>query len=707
MKILVNCALPYASGPLHLGHIAGAYLGADIFVRFQRMAGNEVLFVSGSDEYGTPITIRADKEGKSPKEIADFYHNDHLNTFRSLDINFDIFSRTTEEIHSETVSEFFLELLRKGYLVERSMIAPYCPGCGRFMPDRYITGTCPNCGYKDARGDQCDECGKTLDAKDLINPICSICGDVPEFRETNHFFLRLDLLQDRLLQWIDAKRDWRSNVVNFTRNFISSGLRERPITRDIEWGVRIPLEGYDHKRIYVWFEALIGYLSAAKLYFRGTPNPDEWKAYWQDGEVPSYYFMGKDNIEFHTIIWPAMLMGKEGLNLPSRVIANEYLRFRGEKFSKSRGIGFSVDDILKLAQKDYVRYYMASNLPEGGDTNFSMEELVDRVNTEYIDKFGNFINRIVSFSAAHFQEISVNSDYDEDDRSMMDFAKEKFLAWKSALSDAQIKKGLQEWLDLVKYANSYFNRSKPWALIKSDGEGCMRKLYVSLGVAKILADMIYPYTPSSSMMIRRMLGLPGIEPSAREENIFSVQSFRPVKGEPPFRKLDVTAANPNSMDLVVGKVLEVSDHPNADTLYLIRVSFGDSETGIVSGLRDHYTREQLLGMKIIVVRNLKRARIRGQDSNGMLLAADNGKVVKVLSVPEGVPEGSRVTIGGYPYNGKGTITIDEVHAYSMAAECSSGACRVEASIDGKKGYLEVMGDFVYVSEKVENGSEVR
>ena len=421
----------------------------------------------------------------------------------------------------------------------------------------------------------------------------------------------------------------------------------------------------------------------------------------------SYYFMGKDNIEFHTIIWPAMLMGKEGLNLPSRVIANEYLRFRGEKFSKSRGIGFSVDDILKLAQKDYVRYYMASNLPEGGDTNFSMEELVDRVNTEYIDKFGNFINRIVSFSAAHFQEISVSSDYDEDDRSMMDFAKEKFLAWKSALSDAQIKKGLQEWLDLVKYANSYFNRSKPWALIKSDSEGCMRKLYVSLSVAKILTDMIYPYTPSSSMLIRRMIGLPESKPSAMEDNLFTTQSFRPVKGEPPFRKLDVTAANPNSMDLVVGKVVEVSDHPNADTLYLIRVSFGDSETGIVSGLRDHYTREQLLGMKIIVVRNLKRARIRGQDSNGMLLAADNGKVVKVLSVPEGVPEGSRVTIGGYPYNGKGTITIDEVHAYSMAAECSFGACRVEASIDGKKGYLEVMGDFVYVSEKVENGSEVR
>ena len=346
MKILVNCALPYASGPLHLGHIAGAYLGPDIFVRFQRMMGNQVLYVSGSDEYGTPITIKADKEHRSPREIADFYHNAHLNTFRSLDINFDIFSRTTDPIHTQTTSEFFLDLLHKGYLVERNMIAPYCPGCDRFMPDRYIVGTCPNCGYKDARGDQCDECGKTLDAKDLIDPKCSICGTVPEFRETNHFFLRLDLLQDRLLEWIDTRKDWRPNVINFTRNFILSGLKERPITRDIDWGVPIPLEGYDHKRIYVWFEALIGYVSASRVFFSGTENPDGWMEYWKDSTVPVYNFMGKDNIEFHTIIWPAMIMARGDLNLPYRVVANEYLRFRGEKFSKSRGIGFTVDEII-------------------------------------------------------------------------------------------------------------------------------------------------------------------------------------------------------------------------------------------------------------------------------------------------------------------------------------------------------------------------
>ncbi|MEM0156331.1 MAG: methionine--tRNA ligase [Thermoplasmataceae archaeon] len=704
MKILVNCALPYASGPLHLGHIAGAYLGPDIFVRFQRMMGNEVVYISGSDEYGTPITIKADKEHKSPKEIADFYHNEHLSTFRSLDINFDIFSRTTDPMHTETTSEFFLDLLKKGYLVERSMIAPYCPGCERFMPDRYIVGTCPNCGYKDARGDQCDECGKTLDARELINPICSLCGTVPEFRETNHFFLRLDLLQDQLLEWINTKKDWRPNVINFTRNFIKSGLKERPITRDLDWGVPIPINGYEHKRIYVWFEALIGYISASRIYFSGKNEPDEWKSYWQDQQVPIYNFMGKDNIEFHTIIWPAMLMAKGGLNLPYRVVANEYLRFRGEKFSKSRGIGFTVDEILNIVPKDYLRYYMASNLPEGGDTNFSMEELVDRVNTEYIDKFGNFVNRIVSFSASHFPEVTAAGEYDTEDVQVINYTVERFEAWKRALEDVQIKKGLQEWLDLVKYANSYFNRSKPWDLIRNDREACLRKLHVSLGVAEALAMMIYPYTPSSSELIRKMIGSGNL---SIPPSLFSTRTYNPIKGEPPFKKMDITAANPNSMDLVVGKILEVSQHPNADKLYLIRVSFGDSETRIVSGLRDFYTADQLLGRKIIVVRNLKKARIRGEDSNGMLLAADNGDIVKLLAVPDQVVEGSTVSVNGYPYNGKGIITIDEVHGYSMKAECSSGICRVQASVDGKRGYLQVSSEYVFVSEKVMDGCRVK
>lgn len=705
MKILVNCALPYASGPLHLGHISGAYLGADIFVRFQRMMGNQVLYVSGSDEYGTPITIKADREHKSPRDIADYYHEQHLNSFKNLDINFDIFSRTTEPVHAQTTSEFFLDLLKKDYLVERSMIAPYCPKCERFMPDRYIIGTCPNCGYKDARGDQCDECGRTLDARDLIDPTCSICGTTPEFKETNHFFFRLDRFQDQLLKWIESKTDWRSNVTNFTRNYILSGLKERPITRDIEWGVPIPLAGYDHKRIYVWFEALIGYVSASRIYFSGTEKPEEWKSYWQDPEVPVYNFMGKDNIEFHTILWPAMLMARGNFSLPYRVVANEYLRFSGEKFSKSRGIGLTVDEALKLAPRDYLRYYMASNLAEGGDTNFSMEELVDRVNTEYIDKFGNFINRIVSFSASHFTEVSGSGQYDDDDEEMIRTAKERFEAWKAALEDVQIKKALQEWLELVKFANAYFNRSRPWDLIKNDRDACMRKLYVSLGVADALSIMIYPYTPSSSELVRKMIG--NGETILQPPALFDTLSYSPVKGEPPFRKLDVTAANPNSMDLVVGKILEVSYHPNADKLYLIRVSFGDSETRIVSGLREFYTEDQLLGRKIIVVRNLKKARIRGEDSNGMLLAADNGDIVKLLAVPDNVKEGSTISVDGYQYNGKGIITIDEVHSYTMKAECSSGTCRAQASLDGKRGYLQVSGDYVFVSERVEDGCRIK
>ncbi len=301
IKILVNVALPYANGPLHIGHIAGAYLGADIFVRFQRMAGNEVLYVSGSDEYGTPITVRADKENKTPKEIADRYYEEHVSTFKNMDINFDIFTRTTYEEHSKVVGEFFLNLYNKGFIVKGKMISPFCKKIGRFMPDRYIEGKCPYCGYEKARGDQCDNCGRTLDAQELINPVCILSGEKPEFRETEHFFLKLDLFQDKLTEWLDTKNFWKPNVMAYTRNFISGGLKERAITRDIDWGVPIPLPGYEHKRIYVWFEALIGYISGAMLFSKDKKDPDYWKNFYFDKNVRNYYFIGKDNIPFHSI----------------------------------------------------------------------------------------------------------------------------------------------------------------------------------------------------------------------------------------------------------------------------------------------------------------------------------------------------------------------------------------------------------------------
>ncbi|MEM0157546.1 MAG: methionine--tRNA ligase, partial [Thermoplasmataceae archaeon] len=507
MKILVNCALPYANGPLHPGHIAGAYLNADIFVRYQRMRGNNVLFVSGSDEHGTPITITAEKEKVDPYVISSRFHEEHLETFRNLDIIFDIFSRTTYPEHSETVKEFFMHFYDRGLLKERIMVSPFCLTDNRFMPDRYIEGTCPYCGYTQARGDQCDHCGRTLDPQELIDPRCILHGTAPEFRETKHLFFQLEEFQDQLLEWLGTKTFWKQNVMAFTRNFIKSGLKERPITRDIGWGVRVPIEGYEDKRIYVWFEALIGYVSGARIYSKEKHQDDYWKDFYLNPEVKNYYFMGKDNIPFHTIIWPAMLMAMGNYNLPYLVTANEYMNFKGLKFSKSRGIGYTVNEILKLVNRDYLRFYIAFNLPEGGDSDFSLEDLQNRVNTELIDKFGNLVHRITSFVVNSQIAPGFNSDLmDEADRNIVSLAEEAVRNYSQHVEAVEIKKALSSWLELVRQSNSYFNDSAPWALRKTNPEKCAHKLHVSLYLIQALSVMAYPFIPSSSTAMLLAMG---------------------------------------------------------------------------------------------------------------------------------------------------------------------------------------------------------
>lgn len=707
IKLLVNCALPYANGPLHLGHIAGVYIGADIFVRYHRLMGDEVLFVSGSDEYGTPITLAADKEKTTPDKISERYYREHSNTFRNLDINFDIFSRTTYDEHSKTVQEIFLDLYNKRFLVEKNMLSPYCPICRKFMPDRYIIGTCPHCGFKEARGDQCDECGRTLDPQDLIDPRCRICEGTPEFRETNHFFLRLDAFQDDLLKWLENKDFWRHNVLSFTKNFIQSGLKERPITRDISWGVKIPLEGYEEKRIYVWFDALIGYISGAKIYSKSIGDEDYWKQFYYDKSVKSYYFIGKDNITFHSVIWPAILLGIGNINLPYDVPANEYLTFKGEQFSKSRGIGFTADEILSIVEKDYLRFYLAMNLPEGGDTDFTLEDLVEKVNSEYIDKFGNFIHRIVSFVNNNNLTVTIQDVFDNDDEEALKYLDEKLEEYQKSIEGIQIKKGLQQWLEVVKYANAYVNRSKPWELIKKDKQSCLRKLYVSLKFAKYLTFMIFPYTPSSAENIWKNLGFETSINKGKIEILREESAFYPKKSTPPFKKIEISTKNPNVADLVVGKITEVRDHPNADSLYLLKVSLGERDIQLIAGMKKYYPKEDMLLKKIIVVKNLKKAKIRGEVSEGMMLAADDGKKVSFLTVEDQIPEGSSVKIGEYDYNGKGSISIEELRDLELTAESQNSKTLVFANIDGKKERLSVDSIPVYTLEKVENGAIVR
>ena len=710
-KILVNVALPYANGPIHLGHVAGAYLNSDIFVRFQRMHGNEVMFVSGSDEHGTPATLAADRLNISPKEIADRYHKEHAEAFRNLDIIFDIYTRTTYPEHRDTVAEFFLDFNSKGLLSEHTMVAPFCPKDNRFMPDRYIEGKCPNCGFEPARGDQCDNCGKILDPQELISPKCVLCGTAPEFRETKHMFFRLDLFQDRLIQWLEGKEFWRHSVLAFTRNFIKAGLRERPITRDIEWGVPVPLEGYEHKRIYVWFEALLGYISGAKVLSERLGKKDYWKEFYFDRDVKMYHFMGKDNIIFHTIIWPAMLMGRGEYNLPYIVVANEFLTFNGQQFSKSRGIGYSVDEILKLASKDYVRYYMSSIMPESSDTDFNIEDFQSRVNGELIDKFGNYIHRLTSFIANNNLAISsFEARPDETDRHALEFARERISSYNDFLEKVEIKKALGEWLELVKFANSYFNSAQPWRLVKTDVSQCVSKLYHSLVLAQYSTALLYPFVPGASARIMEIIGSSKYQEKGFTSDLLSQEGseFKPAKGEPPFQKLALIKENPNFADLRIGEIMEAREHPDADKLYVLKVNLGTNEIQLVAGLRKHYTADELVGRKIVVIANLKPTKLRGEVSQGMLLAADDGEKVSLLAPLDGkLRAGDPVKIGEYGFNNSGKIELDKLKALELRMEASLSGTVATAILDGRR--VEILAGEAQVTSHrpVKEGAQIR
>ncbi|WP_337860585.1 methionine--tRNA ligase [Ferroplasma sp.] len=653
-KILVNCALPYANGPLHLGHIAGAYLGADIFVRFNRMLGKNVLFISGSDEYGTPITISAEKDHVSPQSIADKYNAMHINSFNSLDIKFDKFTRTSNPEHEKDVDEFFINLLEKGYLVKRYMVSPFCTEAGKFMPDRYIEGQCPYCGYKEARGDQCDNCGRTLDPIELINPVCKMTGTKPIFRVTDHFFLALDQLQEKLSEYIDSKTYWKPNVLKFTQNFIAEGLHPRAITRDLDWGVKIPLKGYGTKKVYVWFEALIGYITGARTYSEETEKPEYWKEFWYNKNIKSYYFIGKDNIPFHTIIWPAMLLAHGEYNLPYNVPANEYLNFDGEKFSKSRGIGYTVDEILNFVDKNSLRYYIASILPETGDSDFSMKELQLKVNSELVDKYGNYIYRMESFIEKNNLSPHKPESLDDKDLEIMNLLENKFNEYCNEISDVHIKKGISIWLELVMIANNYFTESAPWKLIKEDKEKLNEKLYVSLKIGQYLTVMLEPYVPSAAENIWESFGGPKKLCNNTFSDLLSIDEFKVKKGKIPFEKIDLS--NPNIFDIQLATIISVDDHPNADSLYVIKVH-GDRIYQAISDTKKFYSRDELNGKHVLILTNLEKAKIRGEESECLVMAikTENSEIILSKAGNDGDP----ITVGNYPYNGEYVLSFNE------------------------------------------------
>jgi methionyl-tRNA synthetase len=520
-KILVAPAWPYAAGHRHLGHVAGFGVPSDVFARYHRLRGNDVLMVSGTDEHGTPVMVTADREGKSYGEVADYYNQSFREDFQRLGLSYDLFSRTTTINHERVVQDLFRTLYDHKAIVEREMLVSFSPLTGHTLPDRYIEGTCPICGFAEARGDQCDNCGNQLDPTDLINPRSRIDGSTPEFRQTKHLFLDLPQFADRLREWISSHDDWRPNVRNFSLALLDE-IRPRPITRDLDWGVRIPVPGYaedENKRIYVWFDAVIGYLSASIEWAANTGQPDAWREWWQNPDSEHYYFQGKDNIVFHTVIWPSMLLGygqggeygagKGQLVLPYNVVATEYLTYYGKQFSSSRGHSIFVRNFLDEFDADALRYYLVAASPETQDTEFTWAEFVRRNNDELLANWGNLVNRTLTSAHRNFGAVPEPGELTDRDQALEAVIAAGFAEVGALIERGRFRAALGEAMRLSSEVNQYVSETAPWALVKSDRARGATVLYVALRAVDSLKVVFTPFLPHSSQQLHELLGYDG------------------------------------------------------------------------------------------------------------------------------------------------------------------------------------------------------
>ena len=505
-NILVSVAWPYASGSRHLGHIGGAYLPADIFARYHRVIGNKVLMVSGSDVHGTPITVRADAEGVEPIDIVNKYHNEFLGYWEKLNISWDNYTTTMTDTHIEVVHDIFLQLLENGLIDKQTSLQAYDKSEDKFLPDRYVEGTCPHCSYAEARGDQCDSCSKTLDPEELINPVSKISGNTAEFKETEHFFLKLSSLEAKLADWLEAREGWRPHVINWAKSFVKEGLLDRAITRDLDWGIRIPVDDLgDGKKIYVWFEAVIGYLSASKEWAKLNGDEDAWKDWWTNEDAESYYFIGKDNVPFHAVIWPSILLGYEGLNLPTNVPANQYILVKGEKASASRGVGKSLDEYLNEWNPDSLRYALASVLPEQSDSEISEDEMIRRNNEELVAAWGNLVQRVFKQIQNNFEKLNNIGPEEELDIKLLESITNSYEQIGNQIEKVELKSALQESMKVVSTVNVYLNETEPWKVIKEDADRAYRILHTSLIAIDSCANLLYPFMPTTSNKVKNAI----------------------------------------------------------------------------------------------------------------------------------------------------------------------------------------------------------
>lgn len=543
-KVLVAVAWPYAQGPLHLGHIGGAYLPSDVYARFRRSVGDDVLMVSGSDIHGTPITVKADELGFSPQEIVDKFHPEFLSYWRDLDIDWDLYTSTGTETHKRVVQEFFMTLLDGGYLYTETSQQYYDEEARRFLPDRYVEGTCPHCGFEDARGDQCDNCGKTLDPLDLIDPRSKLSGATPRLKQTEHYYWKLSELTEPMLEWLKGREGWRPHVVNFAVGMVQDGLHDRAFTRDLEWGVPLPIDDLGPgKSIYVWWEALMGYLSAAQEWAENLGMPDAWKAWWEDPDAEAYYFVGKDNVPFHAIYWPALIMSHGGLNLPTDVPANQYVTFGGAKASKSRGVGKSLSWYLDHFESDSLRYAIARAFPESNDTELGDDEIVRSINDELVATWGNLVNRVVSMTNRYFDGVVPEpSSLNEADEAALVSRIETMDDVAELLYAVKLRAGLARAMGGAQETNAYLNDLAPWTTAKTDMKRTGTTLWVALQMIASNAVVLFPYLPRTSRQVLEALGAP-VAGRAPAWQAPEVASGRPLgKLDHLFAKVELEAA---------------------------------------------------------------------------------------------------------------------------------------------------------------------
>jgi methionyl-tRNA synthetase len=681
-RYTITAALPYANGPVHLGHLAGVYIPADIYARYLRLQNRDVVFVCGSDEHGVPITLKAKKEGVDPQVVVDRYHEVIQQSFLDFGISFDHYSRTSGTMHHQTASDFFKQLEDNGQFVEQVTEQLYDPEANQFLADRFVTGTCPKCGNTESYGDQCEQCGTSHNATDLIDPKSSLSGSAPVLKQTKHWFLPLDQHEQWLKDWIlkDHKSDWKSNVYGQCKSWIDDGLRPRAVTRDLDWGIPVPVKNAEGKVLYVWFDAPIGYLSATKEW--AEKNNRDWTPYWQDPETKLVHFIGKDNIVFHCIIFPSMLKAHGDFILPDNVPANEFLNLEGDKISTSRNWAVWLHEYLKEfpGQQDVLRYTLTANAPETKDNDFTWADFQARNNNELVAIFGNFINRVTVLTQKYYQGVVPDSgELLDEDRAVLNQLNAHPDVIADSLERYRFREAQMTLINVARLGNKYLADAEPWKLIKSDPERTATIMNVALQIAAALAVLSEPFLPFTAAKLKSILGLNHLDKPLSWTEISNNSTYLPqghkIEQSPLLfrkiedqemdlqrQKLEKTKSNNHTMeaqstpvkdlinfddfskmDLRVGTIMAAEKMPKANKLLILSVDVGVDRRTVVSGIAEHYKPEDIVGQKVCVLLNLEPRKIRGTLSQGMILMAedDEGKL-SFLAPDAAIPSGATV-----------------------------------------------------------------